>query len=64
MYLPNKRTIKIVIVFNFFTELKRKAVGKTERLPTRGVDETNVSVLRVDNSENKHRGADRQVHVF
>ena len=60
MYLPNKRTIKIVIVFNFFTELKRKAVGKTERLPTRGVDETNVSVLRVDNSENKHRGADRQ----
>ena len=60
MYLPNKRTIKIVIVFNFFTELKRKAVGKTERLPTRGVDETNVSVLREDTSENKHRGADRQ----
>ena len=60
MYLPNKRTIKIVIVFNFFTELKRKAVGKTERLPTKGVDETNVSVLREDNSENKHRGADRQ----
>jgi hypothetical protein len=42
MYLPNKRTIKIVIVFNFFTELKRKAVGKTERLPTRGVDETSI----------------------
>ena len=62
MYLPNKRTIKFVIVVNFFTELSssRNTVGKTERLPTRHVDDTNTSVLRVNTSENKNRGADRQ----